>query len=213
MSLEDLARRDRHFAAELLVELVCSLKKGVRDTEVYDKIVDGLKQMFAKATERPNDFAPTAMQIMLRSGCPVPDAERVRAVAKAMNLQPLGILLLEQDANRCDKLAKASGINAVTPAAVQVSSSTCHRLELASLYRSIGEHDLVASVLGSSSWSLLLNSEAGTRMRQAGLAEARADWMAAKGAYEEACESEIGLAKECCVTGLVRVSDCVVFYF
>lgn len=73
-------------------------------------------------------------------------------------------------------------------------------VQLASLYHSVGEHDMVVGIFKN--WNLLQSDS----LRQGCLAESEQNWLEAKKNYERAYEIEFGFSKDYCLEGAFRVS-------
>ncbi|XP_023248278.1 DNA-dependent protein kinase catalytic subunit-like [Copidosoma floridanum] len=189
VTLQDLVLRDRYFAGNLVVPLVCAIVRHFTNTEMYDTLTGSVAEICSRALQIRNDFAPMAMEILHRIGSLNFNATCVADTAKSMNLQLSGILLLERNSITCDQ--------SVYDVKKLINPKIQHNMELVSMYQSIGERDVVQSIFKN--WTNSLNS---SDLYQGYLAEGTNNWVKVKTIYEGTAEDDP--AKDFCEQSMYR---------
>ncbi|OXU30252.1 hypothetical protein TSAR_008822 [Trichomalopsis sarcophagae] len=198
VTLDDLVRQDAKLANDLLVSIICAMAENIEDEAFHREYMNEVAEFCRSVLKEPNDFAPTAMRLVLQTKCTDFDVQDVTRLAKAMGHQILGILLLEMVSIERNKSKYTYQTQSMFASAIV--QPLHHNLELSNLYRSIGEYDVVECI--SRNWILPAGLE---HLREGCIEEAEGDWIAAKTRYEMAWEILDEPCRDHCVDGLLRV--------
>ncbi|XP_058788804.1 DNA-dependent protein kinase catalytic subunit-like [Phymastichus coffea] len=192
-TIEDYAKKCPSYAAQLSVTIICGLLEHSKSKERYNTLLESLVNMCKKALKEVNEFAPVALEILYKCNCSF-DVDDVLKISTSMDLQSLGILILEKQSINYD-YADLYGTGK------KIASELQSNAYLATLYRSIDDSDVVESIFKN--WSLDSSLHF---LREGSSAEAEMEWSTAKDAYEEGFKVTDGVVKDYCMVGMF---DCL----
>ncbi|KAJ8664270.1 hypothetical protein QAD02_005932 [Eretmocerus hayati] len=209
-SLKQLALRDWLICKELSVALMRAMLERLRGTDRYTPYLNQLSstaRLVLGEISRSHgsdalaaDFAPALLELALHTNEIELNVASIGSVCRKLRLDAVGILLLERDCSngsctgngRDESEEDMMGESAPPAKRMRRDESKLAWVELASLYKSVGEIDAVTSIFKRSD----LFSE---DLREATLAHALGQWSSARDAYDRAYEPAFGVEQEHCL--------------
>ncbi|XP_076445486.1 DNA-dependent protein kinase catalytic subunit-like [Babylonia areolata] len=191
--LQALAHRDSTVARLLFSAVFKAIYREMdkvkteREMEdVRGHVSSSLNHMLSNSTQYYPPFVACVMDIVysLRSSIKV-DSDDLGTAAIVSKLQPLGMEVLEEQLIQQEDGGARSAKRGWHDG-TSVSQDVPQWIELARLYKSVGEYDVLQGIFGG-----MLNTQDITE--QAMAKEASGDYKAAKALYEEALEKEWGV--------------------
>lgn len=198
--LQQLIKLDRLICKDITVSLLCSLIKDKSDN-FHRTVVDKLKQILHNSeTDSENSFNAAILEILLTLNITSCDPLDVVKVSKANGLNILGALLLEQSLlpnAHDDDFSPTPSKRAKIDDDFE-KEKTDKWVQLASIYKSLNDVDIVLSIFRKQSF--------GKDIQEAAIAEANGDWTRARVAFEKAYRQTKAMpsVQEHCLQGLLE---------
>ncbi|KAL0109964.1 hypothetical protein PUN28_013540 [Cardiocondyla obscurior] len=203
--LQQLIKLDRLICKDMTVSLFYSLIKEVNEkkkSNFCEIVVKNLKRILHESCETDNSFNAVILETLLQldrdtiatiADC---NSQDIMKASKANHLNALGVLLLERsllpvESNTLPKRMRLDDD-------YSRNESTSKWAQLASLYKSLNDVDVVLSIFRE-------RKSFGSDVQEAAFAEANGDWIRARDAFAKAYhETDYQSVKEHCLQGLLE---------
>ncbi|XP_023247140.1 DNA-dependent protein kinase catalytic subunit-like [Copidosoma floridanum] len=195
-SLRRFIMKDWLACKSFAVAFVCKLLDKLKSSDKHRAFVDGLSVIFRRVLQQEderNDFAPVVLEIALHAKHIKVDASAVGKICRSMDLNALGILLLEEESTYSEDPRDSTGC----PPSKRPRLAPLHKdnfIQLASLYKSMGMTDVVASIFRQPNMFP-------EKLQEAALARLECNWTKARQAYEAAYNVTSGAERDHCLDG------------
>ncbi|KAG7212863.1 hypothetical protein KM043_002216 [Ampulex compressa] len=186
--LMELIKKDQLICKDLAVSIFCSLLKNVNVQEPLDEFTMHTIKRLKYIVENRKENSPiigAVLEVLFAAQITDYSAEVIAKVSKQNGLNFLGTLLIEESITNARQNLEPPKKKLRSESANNISSKW---LQLASLYQSMNDVDVVLSIFKCE----IHNQE----MKEAAFAEAANDWVKAKNTYKAVYDAEIASIEE-----------------